>query len=488
MKYQRKSLRNSVLFRDDLAYSMVRGKFNGLPNIFLVLVWMGNICVTNFYEISAYRVHGIFAPLRSFFIVDENNNFPGLEVICLIFFALLFWRFRNCYVRPSGPIRLFLWISLLFVVLALANPRNELGGILGFFSFRITRTILLFLVFSAAIMLLDVRIYRAVIEWIFRVGFYVALGKACFDLGMFVIGQGLINVHGRHIASYGIEPLWWYGIFHVLLFSLYLHSKRKKYLFLSIVFFLCLLFSYSRTVLFDSLLVDILLMVISVFVLRRKIRQLLPIFGVSAVVFILLFMIAGKPFFSDLMFRYQATLKFTGLFDIAERGIYDDYTDSGHIRQSVLVTQYFFQNLTNFWGGGLNRRGENYLYISGQSEGGVHNNIVSLWQFFGIPGVLYLISLSLFFVYLLARLIAHRKTIGIEYFLCLTVAVFFLVRFVVGWFSGDYFYLLLQLALQYIFLISVVKLLGFTTLQRERAAKTEYFRSRKTTRRHIQTV
>jgi len=176
----------------------------------------------------------------------------------------------------------------------------------------------------------------------------------------------------------------------------------------------------------------------------------------SGLFFLISFFISSKTG-SDLFKRYSSALMFTGLVDIENAGENGAYSDSGHLNQSLLVTEYFFNNYQRFWGGGINRRDENYLFIEGQSKGGVHSNIVSMWQYFGIPGVFYFIYLFIYnFIYFI-KSFKKRKMDTILQYICFTISLYFIIRFIVGWFSGDFFFMYYRIAFQIFILIIIFR-------------------------------
>lgn len=200
------------------------------------------------------------------------------------------------------------------------------------------------------------------------------------------------------------------------------------------------------------------LAIVAVIKLKRSMRPLIKIGFSFVAVIVLVSIFAGKSFVLDLMRRHGSALVFTGLVDIKRTSSsFMDYTDSGHVRQSLVVTKYFLANSRDFWGGGLNRRNENYMFIEGQSSGGVHSSFASIWQFFGLPGVVYYIFLVIIVLRVLYDSLRNNLLGSFENYFCLTLAIYFVARFITGWFAGDYFFMYLQLGLQYVLLFPIFK-------------------------------
>jgi hypothetical protein len=323
---------------------------------------------------------------------------------------------------------------------------------------RITRTIIFYPIGLFVLFSLNTRSYLDFIKRFFKIGIALGIIRAMFDLICFITRTGVVNQFGRNITTFGGDIQVWFSIFSIILFSSFLYLKKRKYLYLSLLFLICLFFSYQRTAFFVTIIFYVSIYFIYLFLFTKKFIRTFTISLSISLLFILIGTLVLKTKLGkDLYLRYTSALVFTGYIE-NNTHVGPEYTDSGHYRQSTKVTDYLVKNLNAFWGGGINRRNEGYLNIEGQSKGGVHNNLVSMWQYFGIPGILYFAFLFLFVIFHFTAIIKNKNKINSNKFLLLSISNYFIIRFIAGWFSGDFFYMYYQICFQYIILFSAYKL------------------------------
>lgn len=430
-------------------------------NIALYIVWIGLLFATLSSGAASLGIYRIFIPFQMFYNTGTSNSFPGIEFSCITLFALvtiLLNQNRNFYISNNYisyiSISIIIFISLVFI-----NPNNSTSNsIFDFLSIRISRTMIFLPIGFFVLISLNRKNYSFFIYNFFKIGLFVGLTKACLDLLTFITKSGVINYYGRYITTFGGDVQIWFSILSIATFTIFLHLKKKKYLIFSVIFLLCLLFSYQRTALLISAFYNLSFYVIYQYQYKIKLNRLFVFLIVIFLSIIYLFpIVLNTNYGKDLYLRYFSVFKIIGI-TIENKPSLPEYSDSGHIQQSTSATEFLLKNYNNFWGGGINRRNERYLYIEGQSGGGVHNNIVSMWQYFGIPGVAFLVLIFLLNLYYFFKTILNRQKLNFNSYVTFAVSYYFIIRIIAGWFSGDFFFMYYQICLQYIILLSLFKI------------------------------
>ena len=368
--------------------------------LLLYLFWFGNFFVTVALDSPNLGIDKIFNPVRDFYDT-QINRFPGFEVITILLSFVIFLKFIEHYSLQNKKIKIFIIFSFIFIILALLNPKNAFqAGLIEFVTFRITRSLLFFALFSIVILLLNNQVRFYLMLLFFKTGLTVAVIKVSFDLISYFAGLGPLHSYGIRVSTFGGDILVWVGIFQVLTFIIYIYTRSKKYIFFSFLFLLTLILSYERTALFVPIISDALIFLYSIRYLdslrRKSLYKKATLF--SLIILFLIPVVLNTKKGQDLYWRFSSAIQFTGVVTVPSTGSMAQYSDNGHLRQSLLTTAYLLNHGNLFWGGGLNRRDENYLFIYGQSQGGVHNNFVSMWQYFGIPGEIFLFFLIFYFL------------------------------------------------------------------------------------------
>lgn len=436
-------------------------KISNFISFLIILIWIGIFFATQAGRAEVMGIHEFYAPLMNFYNTTSLTTFPGFELICYFLIFILILTYSKNYVLPNKNLLFFFIITCLFSLFAIFNPFNNLqNGLFSFLSMRITRTIIFFPIMCFTIFFLNYNAFHKVIFKFFRFGLIIGTIKAILDLGSFLTSIGYKNSFDKSITTLGGDVLSWMAIFHIITFSIYVLRKNKTHRNLAILFFMSLFFSYQRTSLLTIVIYDIVFYITISLVTRRFrfIKNAMMSFVIIGSIFFLF--VTKTKIGQDLYYRYTSALLFTGIVDESN---YSEasYSDSGHLEQSVSTTKFFLQNSSRFWGGGINRRNEEYLQLEGQSKGGVHSNLASLWQYFGIPGVLYIIILFFFFIYNVFTLAKYKFRDAFFPNLYLGISEYFIIRIIVGWFSGDFFFMYSQIVLQYVLLLTLSKLVYY---------------------------
>ena len=177
----------------------------------------------------------------------------------------------------------------------------------------------------------------------FKTGLKVAVIKASFDLVTFFLGLSPLNNFHKAVSTFGWDILGWFTIFQILTFIIYIYTNNKKYILFSSLFFITLIFSYERTQLFVAIISNVLIFLYSRNYLTISKRRLLykKVVVFSAIILFLIPIILKTEQGKDLYLRLASAIKFTGLVSLPKEPTKPEYSDSGHLKQSLLTTAYF---------------------------------------------------------------------------------------------------------------------------------------------------
>ncbi len=165
--------------------------------------------------------------------------------------------------------------------------------------------------------------------------------------------------------------------------------------------------------------------------------------------------IISNPAISDKLNRYLGVFKFSGI--MTSKSDKMEYTDSGHVFQSFYATKTLLNNLTTFWGGGYKN---DKLFVDYQSVGGIHNNIVYAWSYYGLyMSIFLIINFIIILLNNLLKIYKNKSILNEKIFIVNAIYIYLVVYFIAGWFNGLSPINYLQYFTQYILLLSTSKLL-----------------------------
>ena len=157
---------------------------------------------------------------------------------------------------------------------------------------------------------------------------------------------------------------------------------------------------------------------------------------------------------NNLALRYLSIFDAFG-FDLVDARFrqYGEFSDSGHLNQTNTTLMTFFNNIDQFWGGGISRRGEDYMFVEGQSKGGVHNASVAFWQYFGLIGIIYYVGINIGVLIRLFQI--SKKKLHKTNLLAFLIGTYLFLRFIAGFYSGDNWFLLPQANTEVFFMLYI---------------------------------
>ena len=382
-------------------------------------------------------------------------KFNLFQILSLVF---LFYFFNFDREKKAPHFSWVFFISTFLVILVgLLNPNNNLtigqyfyeGNLLNFYYL---------LIISAVILYIEYETYLVLFNRIFTIGFYVLLTRAILSLLMYFSGHGMQFNGGAASTIPQMDTLIFLSAFQVLSVAMFLNTKDKKYLVFVLIFIATLFFSYRRSALGLGIIADIILLFYYFLATPHKTQaiKMFMIFLGSLLILIFSFKMAMPAKFNDLFNRFAGAFSFFS----DKSSIPIEYSDSGHMEQSIRTTQEFFNRAGNtFWGGGF---GNPPFFVEGQTEvddsntvGYIHNSFVQSWSQWGLHVTLYLVVLVLLFFRLILHLLAN-KTLN---FVIPGIIIFLFCFLLLGWSNGILFVEHLQYIVVFSLLFSVIKFL-----------------------------
>ncbi|KAA3616674.1 MAG: hypothetical protein DWQ05_13165 [Calditrichaeota bacterium] len=431
--------------------------------IIIIIFWIGQIYASVDPQINL-GFHEVFTPLQILF--GSNPAFgrsPLFDLVVVLISIILLLKFPIRF-KQTYIIQYFLLSTLLVTILTFLNPNNNSeASFFSLISSRMGRSLIIIIPFSYALLTLSKLEYQKVIFTIFKIGLVITLSRAVLSILFFISGNGATWA-GRNTTNIQGDFLIWLAIFHVICFSIYLYSGKREFLYYNLIILFCLVFSFRRSALLLSFFTDALIYLFYLYKIdrnyKRKFKQMFFVF--IFIVFVFPYLYTKSKIVFDFTNRYASALTFTGLVDVSDsignknKG---EYTDSGHLNQSLTTTYFFLDNLDRFWGTGL-RTDSRVFWVEGRSEGGVHNNIVYAWSRYGMYMVFFLGSFLFIFLNLFRKFFKNPG-INLVEFLVASIVIFQVNYLILGWFAGGVFFSCVQYATQFILLFSVQKLVKY---------------------------
>jgi hypothetical protein len=425
------------------------------------IFWIALLWASTERSETGLGVNFIFLPLQNIFVAsNEFKNFPGFELYMIYFCFMLSRLFIGYYTKQSRFVNLFLILTFLVTVINYTNPNNNYS--VGFYSIitaKITRSFWIMVPFIYTLLYLKNNVFPVILNKILSIGIIVAALRVVFSLFAVAIGKGQSDLFGRNLSIWQSDILAWVSFFSVFCLTTFLVTKEKKFLWLSILFLLCNFLSYRRTALLVNIASGLIIYLVYIIRINKRLIVLYQFIGVLIlVIFAGRFLYNRSSLVFDLTNRYVSAISFTGLASVDETVQGEsEYTDSGHLKQSVTSWEFFLNNLDRFWGTGI-RVSNSSFWVEGRSPGGVHNNIVYCWSRYGMYMVLYYVIVFITILLMIAKLNASVSVNSANGFMGLSVFIYLALFIVGGWFSGGTFFDNTQWGIQFIFIYSFMKL------------------------------
>lgn len=429
-------------------------KINIWIKLAIILFWIAQIFGSmDFLEDTDFGFQTVFLPIQYFF-ADKFYIpvFTGFEFLIFVFIILLFLSFRSKL--SSSPLvlkRLFI-ITGIVVVFIFINPNNNFEKFV-YVLLKDVKGWFLFLTFMYFIWFLEFRIYYSLIYFFFKFGIVVVTLRAGIAIISYIFGKAMYMWSVPSTIVQG-DTLLWIATFQVILFGFFLFKRKHIFLILSLILFICLALSFRRTSLFLCLFSDIFLFMGWAYItkhIKKIIPTLIPIL-LGIVLFVFIF--SNNSTVQIYINRYFAAIEFTGLVKVSDKYNSDEFTDSGHLEQSIITSETFFNNLGVFWGSGIRNK---FREVEGQT-GFIHNNIAFVWAVYGMYMVLYFIIIFFICLVFIIKILRDRNRFSFLRYICLIMMIYQIIELIAGWSSGYVFIRYLEYSTKFILVMSTIKL------------------------------
>ncbi|MBN2350555.1 MAG: hypothetical protein JXJ22_17085 [Bacteroidales bacterium] len=356
-------------------------------------------------SIEVYLPHPLTVIFHELFIVGllDPRFLSILQLLFLLLMGVSLVYFRIDQNETSIAQRLFFWYIVLCYALNMINPNNNTRNpILG---------MPLLSNFDEYLLIILVFFYtfwspKSFLNFIFLMFKFLTISlilRAIFLFYMWAMGNGAQGFFGINATITESDSLFIYTFFQLIFLGLYLLLHKKKFLIISIFFFVFILLSYRRTYAFISLLGSITIILFYIYIIKRSFSIIISL------ILMVLFIIPLSGYLQKL--DLDTNNKFVKrMLSALPNSRYNtkslEYSDSGHWEQTFNTTKYFFEDNIHFFGTGYGNTREGV--VRGQSVT-IHNVFIATWAYVGFH--LFLLIMFLFF-YVIRKLI--RYTIQIR--------------------------------------------------------------------------
>lgn len=423
------------------------GKLSSIYSIIILILWIGFI----YAPFDTFATGNNLTFFQEFFY-RSYAKFDILQTVAILFLIYCF-RLKRFPIRINF-LTVFLIASVIFYLLCLLNPNNSLSLIEYLYHYD-SFNLLYLLVLAYAIFNIDKDDYIQLYNQIVEIGMYVLLFRCIQSILVYFVGQRLYfnEIYPSSIPQ--MDILIYISLFQILALIKFLTTKDKLYLLYIIIFLCTLILSYRRSALFLALIADLFLLVYYFKVLSQRKNILKILAGSIGLIFFLytLFQAFMPDKVDDFIKRYAGAFSYLSKDEVLN----ENYSDSGHLEQSILTTKIFLAKSGEiFWGAGM---GNQPFFVEGQyasdeDVGGIHNSYVLAWATWGIFASIYLLLITSMIIYMLIKFYIAKM----DNLLLAGSFIYLSCLLLLGWTNGILFMLHLPYVVTFVITISIVKL------------------------------
>ncbi len=372
-----------------------------------------------YFNIGRFFQSGLFHP----------RFFAPFEII---FLFLLFNIINNYKIRFKFNNKLFIFAFIAYV-LRMINPNaDSMNPILGMpLLSNMDEYIFLFML----IVLLSIppNLCKLLIEKIFKYVLIFSIIKAIILIIVYLVGASTNFRFDYAILLPEPDTQFLFAFLGAIILAFYILSRENRFLLLSALFFVIVIFSMQRSTSLTGLIAIFLLMMFAIY-------KALPIVaGKSIMIIGLLFIIVQISLtqFSDTKVAFTIN-RYMGIVKEKDEVANTAFSDTGHKEQAITVFLSVMKDMP-FWGIGYGKT-EERLYLEGQSSN-IHNTYATLWTQHGIVTLLFYLFIFLLIIkYSLKLMHKINKYNYREYIIYLSVGFYLFGFFISAWVnSGNVF-------------------------------------------------
>jgi hypothetical protein len=425
-------MRNYLFINNSLHFLKIddigKYKFSKIFHVMYALIWFTLI----YNSIDLYATKGELDIFQSLFDKKFNDiTLAEITSILLPLYSIFYFKIRT---RQSNISSVFFILTIILIIINFLNPNNNLTTLKYIFGPPLSFYILL--LWGYSFFKIPNSIYVYVYNKLLSLGFIVLLLRSLQAIFLFMIGRGM-SWFGKPSTIVNMDILIYLAAFQTIFIGKFLNSKKFIDLVFSLFFLTVLILSYRRSALLLAVISNLFILIYYTYITERKTVLLRILFTMLTIAFFSSLIIPTiSPKLKNLFARYTGA--FSYFMDSPQKN--QDYTDSGHMEQSIVTTKTFISEFTEkFWGAGY---GNKAFFVHGQfseagpkSAGYIHNSFVYAWAQWGLHATVYLLLLMTLLSWILL------KIIKIKYndFVIFSIIVFLFSFILIGWSNGIIF-------------------------------------------------
>ncbi|MFZ1976669.1 MAG: hypothetical protein WAV76_01830 [Bacteroidota bacterium] len=383
-----------------------------------------------FITIDLYYATESTLELNSFFMSPIRPWFFSIfDLITLVMCWIAIRHFCVGFTYCNHIAKLYFLLVIICTALNIANPNNHTQiTILGVQPFA-DMSLYPYIFFTYILFSMEQTDYIKIIKRLFYFLTAWIICRSCILILEWTMGFGNTAFFGTSSPLIEADSLFVVGFVAYVCIILFLIQGYRKYLWISILPIMLLMFSFRRSSLLTLLFALVVWGVVSVVFGIRKIklgRTIVQItIGLLAGMFIIII-------FSDINTLERYVYRYFGLFFNLGGDTYS--SDSGHFASSILTSLYAIAR-GGFWGFGY---GSNpVVQIPGAAYGIiVHNVYAATWLFRGFYMVVLYLFIFVMLLYSFFQLIAKRKMLDKRYIQFKLALVIYMLIMMLGWFAS----------------------------------------------------
>lgn len=288
----------------------------------------------------------------------------------------------------------------------------------------------LFLLFLYIVLFWEKLEFTFFIKILFKYVFIFSFLRVCIIfIQWFFFNVGFVRYSNVNITVWEPDTLFLFSFMQAMSLGLYLITKKKLYLFSTILFLIIGFFSQQRSTFYPGFFAS----VFGLFIYFRFKKKIIHVMAISIVlipfIIILSMNLSMKNSNSKIFITIERYLSSLPGYESSKKQ--KEFSDTGHWEQSKLTT-LSIMNETPFWGIGYGNSELENLY--GQTTN-IHNAYAGMWYRHGILTLLFYLFI---FLIILSKFIITLKNMNNHNYNLFLLKIFILL-YLIGYFFTAYF-------------------------------------------------
>lgn len=411
-------------------------------NIFIIILSFLFVFISIDGNIGSQSNFTLF--FRRWFVVprDVLLYLSPFEIILAIT-VLLLLNFNAKFVsnKMDGTMKFLIWIYLIDAILYIINPNDY---------FYLYLDKLVILLFIYILFSLNRNLFAAfIIKLAKYITFFFVL-KVLILTYFYLTNKNVVYIHTIHSISIEEDFNIFTSLMASLSFAIFLVVRRWPYFFLFGVLVLFQILTFRRSGVFNTLIVSIMLVIISMFYSKKSIIELFK--NLSVITFFLLVLVFV---FQELM-KSSIGMIYLGRFFSAFVDIGITVSNTGYVNDHFEESRFAFYKAIEvlpFWGVGSQ---SSTLPIRFGNIHGIHNVYVSVWMIYTFGNLLCLISVVFIFLKYSIKTIIQPFNNKTFHFIKLAILFFILIYFFNLWVAPPWNWISTKVQVMILLILSIL--------------------------------